>query len=705
MTFSRAGGSGSGGSGFAGSGLRRGVAGGLLLSLLALPFSACSNDPTQLVAGMTTQINVGRDLQTVGITVRLGGRFIFCQGYDVVEGVARLPSTLGVVPASGRNGEVPVEPVTIDVVGFRGDQTTAERFSEDCSLTQNFTPGDGDVRILRRRRMPYLPEEILYLPMPLRESCDGVACGEDETCIGGVCEPADIDNGTLERYADDLVFGDTNTCFSPERCLPLPGSLPAVPVGDPTSADWDCTYRLPLPADAPEVAGGQLNVEVIYRSFNTEILDLDGQEGFVLADADDPTVFRLAENLCTSQIKRADPKIIGIRGAALCPAKRALQPICDDELREIQQGGRSPGAEDDDPERAARCTVSLPLTAADSALYVLLDKSDSMREFFSPDSLQFALDLSLRNPVAAKTSIAFDYLSGNQTDDICSANPNPYETPLVAFGDAEAVQPVIAAELASPTGGIDANDGDLDLEIALAGAYTALSGATSSTGTFNRRAAIVVGNRQFEATCSMATDTLADLAQTAQTDEGLFTYVAVLEPGPTPPPGNPTAEGGAIATAGGTEVFDGVSDPAEGALAVQQVLNDLGSCVYDLEAAENGATDFVGIFDDIDAGEVTTELSYLDPVTLDRTDIDRNAMCTAATVDTVDGWNREGSVVRICGAPCAALRQTLDDTAAFFAVQAQPGPEVPIRLTVPCDVVAEIEDKVIEPDERAAESP
>ncbi len=675
----------------------RSIAASLLVGMAGMGFAGCSDDPTEIVAGMTTQINVGKDMQVVGVTVRLGGRFVFCQGYDVVNGTVTLPSTLGVVPQEDRD-TVPAEPVTVEVVGFRGNVTTAEEFSLNCSIN-TYNAGEGDARVLRRRRMPYFAGEILYLPMPLKESCKDVSCAEDETCVGGLCESADIDNSSLEAYADELIFGNTSTCFSPERCIPLGATLPAVPVGDPTAADFDCTYRFPQDPNADPIptSPGALNVDVIYQSFNTEILDLDDKEGFTFPDPNDPLTFRLAENLCISQIKQPDPRIIGIRSAPLCAAKRALQPICDDELKDIQDGGRSPVS--NLTNLNSLCTVSLPLTPADSALYVLLDKSDSMREFFSPDALQFALSLSLRNPVAAKTQIAFDYLTSNQVGgDFCTEVPNPYLTPLVPFGEAEAVQPFIAAELANPSGGIDMADGDLDIEIGLQGAYGALATAMSSTGNFNRRAAVLVGNRNLRATCGGMDDLPTVAANALGSTDELYTYVAVLEPGQnTVDMTNPVADGSAIATAGGTSAFDGVNDPAEGALAVQKVLSDLGSCVYDLQSTDNGQTNFVDIFADITdpMDPIEAQLSYLDPVDFGRTDIPRDPNCSAANTDSANGWNLEGTVVRICGQPCEALRTTLNDTAAFYATQGQPGPEVPIRITVPCSLVGGLEEQVI----------
>ena len=72
---------------------------------------------TEIVAGMTTQMQVPKELKSVGVVVSLGGQLIFCQSYPVADGSVRLPSTLGVAPQEDREGVI--EPVTVSVLGFR----------------------------------------------------------------------------------------------------------------------------------------------------------------------------------------------------------------------------------------------------------------------------------------------------------------------------------------------------------------------------------------------------------------------------------------------------------------------------------------------------------------------------------------------------------------------------------------------------------
>src|SRR5690606_12160149 len=132
-------------------------------------------------------------------------------------GQVTLPSTLGSIPAE--EGEL-AEPITIQVLGFASEDPP---YAADCigPPPEPGTDGQG-VLVLRRRRLTYASDRIVYLPMPLRESCADKACPDDQTCIGGECEPMEIDSSTLVDYRDDLIFGNTNTCFSVSRCMPLP---------------------------------------------------------------------------------------------------------------------------------------------------------------------------------------------------------------------------------------------------------------------------------------------------------------------------------------------------------------------------------------------------------------------------------------------------------------------------------------------------
>jgi hypothetical protein len=125
-------------------------------------------------------------------------------------------------------------------------------------------------------------------------------------------------------------------------------------------------------------------------------------------------------------------------------------------------------------------------------------------------------------------------------------------------------------------------------------------------------------------------------------------------------------------------MFD-VTDPANGPEAVNRIIADLGSCVYDNPINPLPTLD-------------TLQLSYLDPLTLTRTDIPKNTACTTATRDTEDGWNQPSSSgpVLICGQSCESLRQVLTDlSVASFATNTQ-APKFPITVTLPCDDLTQL---------------
>jgi hypothetical protein len=646
-----------------------GRAGGVLLVFAGLPslFGSCTTPATEIVAGMTTQIQVPRELKAVGVVIRYGGQLISCKNYPVHDGTARLPSTLGVIPQEEREGAL--DPVTVTVLGFRTVEQ-GQLFDDTCVASIPNADDTPEVLVIRSKRLPYIDERILYLPMPLRESCAGKHCAENETCIGGECEDNLVDSAKLAEYRDSLIFGNDNTCFSPERCLPSGITLPAV-LTDPAT----CTFRYTLPPEAEPITTvpGNLNVELLYRTFGTEILDLDEMEGFVFPDANDPLTFRLAENLCTSNYQQG--KILSVRAAPVCPAKRELQPICDPELADIQAGLRIVGS----PDTASLCAFAPPLTPSESALYVLLDRSSSMADLFGPDGNSFVIQTPLRNPVAAQTRLALGYLPAAASD--CTTSS--FVTPAIDFGRVEDVRQPIADALGD-LGTVLADDPMLYLEAAMTGAYTALGQLVPQTSVqFNRRALVIVGNRDLQAHCMPGIGTPATLAGDALADDGIFTYVTVIEApmGAEQFGDNPVASATSIAQAGGTQVFDGVNNDEDGLLAVQRVLSDLGSCYYDPPPTS--------------VRNLTEYLSYMHPVTFARTDIRKNPACNSeAAAATETGWGFEGDAIRICGSDCAALRETLTDVAKTFLLLNEPAPEVPIVPTLPCDNEARFDPPV-----------
>src|SRR6186713_2801627 len=107
---------------------------------------ACSSTrPTEIVAGVSTQIRVPDGLQAVGMIVKVGGDVVFCDHYRVTDGYATLPATLGVLGETGleRRGTVLVQ-----VVGFRTDDS---QFGDTCSLTSPEETG-LDAMVLRSRK-------------------------------------------------------------------------------------------------------------------------------------------------------------------------------------------------------------------------------------------------------------------------------------------------------------------------------------------------------------------------------------------------------------------------------------------------------------------------------------------------------------------------------------------------------------------------
>ncbi len=623
---------------------RRIFAGGLMAGMALTAWTSCTHRPTEIVGGVTTQIQVPKFLKHVGVVVQSGGRLVFCQSYPVVDGSVTLPSTIGAVPPEDAEG-TPSEPITVQILGFR---SAHPEFENDCIVVPEV--GEDDLFVLRRRRTTYVGEKIAYLPLPLRESCSDVVCPEDQTCIGGLCESMDIRADELVRYDDSLIFGDTNTCFDVGLCMPEATLAPALPIQPD-----DCTFRLLWPDDLPAPQPGHLNVRIVYDSLGVEVLDLDDKEGFVIPDPNDPLTFRLASNMCEGVYKPG--RILSVAGAALCPAKRPLQPICSDDLADIQAGNYGIVDIDDNPFCAKKDGVLLP---AESALYILMLKQQSMADYFGDDAIAFAIDTPLENPIARRTKVAFSVLPG-----VCG-DPTAFESPLIDFAEVDDVRQPIAAQLADQN---LAADTPMNLEPAMEGAYGALRmhQTTPAGGVFNRRALLIIANRDFAGTCGGALP--ADLASAAFANDGIHTYVAALPLGGTTP-----QEGAAIAAAGATSFYSGEEDVASG---VNEIINDLGSCLY--EAPDPS------LFGGSSTLPDPSKLSYLDPITQARTDISVNASCNATTQDSADGFNQEADgTIRICGASCQALRDTLTTASGIYALNGLAAPRIPIQISVPC---------------------
>ncbi len=652
------------------------------LSLLA----GCSEEePTEIVAGVSTQMRVPEGIKGVGLLVVGDGTPLFCGYYPVIDGTTTLPATLGVLRRT--SGSL----VTVTVLGFR---TEFESFADNCFIGgSNFdAAADGEepneVVVVRRRRLPFLSDRILFLPLPLKESCNDTACSEDDglTCVGGACVPMDIAAETLPEYQDSLIFGNTSTCFDPSLCMPRTGTLPVV-LEDPE----DCTFRAAWPSDEAVPSDG-LNVRVLYSSMGSEILDLDStnlepdqHEGITLPDPDDSLRFRLAPNLCETNYKAG--RILGLEASPFCPGKTPFQPICDVSLQVNAEdpdaqaiGGMSAAA------KPGICTLA-SLTSVESAAYVLMDRSFDMYKFYGDGGLRFAVELPLSNPVARQTRMAFGLLPAAAPQcDVAPADNLFAIEPQIPFANVTELREPIGDLLGDPSNVLPDNP-PVYMEAAMEGAYRALGELTpTSSTTFNRRALVVIGNRGYFETC--ATDGVPPAQRALAAFSGpdnIYTYAVVLENENDPDPirsSMEVAEATAVALNGGTEVFDAVADETEGAAAVQKVLNDLGSCLYEVRSPLTGSPTL----------PADATLSYVDPLTPIRETIDipRNAECGEDSESRdpieVSGWSQDSTsnLVRICGQACNDLRDKLDLIAGVNALENRVAPSVPLIVSGGC---------------------
>lgn len=312
---------------------------------------------TQYVAGISTQMTVPRDLKAIRVEVNVGGFQTFCQGYKVYDGRVQLPRSLGAYP-NNENALNTNLPITYTIVGLTEDFDPASDNPLYAFCAQPKI-GENGARILRRSRQPYVRDEILFLPMPLKYSCYDKACGDNETCKGGKCVSDTLADPTaLARYTPELVDGTGGDCFSSQLCLGAaapailvdpdtctyavansPSAPPPVdPLADPfrqipCETAEECPSKLCTEVDpgaVPPAKKGRCeplaagtpwdgtNVEVVYDGgLNREVLDLDAEEGFIIPDPANPQRFRLAPGLC-DMVKGTATNPAGAETGAAC---------------------------------------------------------------------------------------------------------------------------------------------------------------------------------------------------------------------------------------------------------------------------------------------------------------------------------------------------------------------------------------------------
>ena len=663
----------------------------------ALAWSGCdAKKQTEYVAGVSTQVQVPRDLKAIRIDVSVGGVVQFCRAYKVYDGRVQLPRSLGEFPAQGTPGP---DPITVTVSGFTEElsETSSKDVFDNCTLIAAQVGGnelDGKTpqgtRVIRRSRQPYVADSILFLPMPLKYSCFDTKCPDESmTCKAGLCLDAKVDETKLPKFSDELISGLGGACFHASQCFAA--AVPAVLV-DPN----DCTYALPSTASAPPLApgvppnpvmspGDGINVEVTYDGgYNNEILDKDPDEGFTIPDPTKPQRFRLAPGLCNlvkgSNADGSDTahRITAIRATGLCQAKGPFQPLCaDDQLAAMG----TPGGTSSTADAPAGCSA-LPLAPAQNALTVLADDTDNMKIFYDSVDDKEALTISLSDPAFRKTDIGMTYFPGTSASCTGFENAVPFAAALTAK---DQIFTSFEMKSANNDAALNKTLEDVGMGAAIADAAAQL---TAKYAKANRRAVLVIGNRGFDdasTTCSTKPAAAAAAAKAA----GVDTYVVMLArdpdvagssaevPLPAVVPGaDAVALAGSPATAPAPlGAFDARATANKGRAqdAFRQIVEDLATCAYDPPAGVTLGADDV--------------LSYSDPVAIPPAQVATFTIqpapagtCTKAG-DTGNGWGFDAVTptrIRVCGQACTDYRSILKKASAWSLQYKEPALAVPV---------------------------
>ncbi len=634
-----------------------------MLGLSALAWSGCQGKKqTELVAGISTQVRVPKDLKTIRVDVVVGGTPVKCDSYRVYDGKVQLPRTLGTLPINADNRGLPI---TITVAGYseeRLEATSVDQFA-DCVNTKivlGTEPAKG--RILRSSRQPYSPDKILFLPMPLSFACfDKTDCKteEEKTCKAGRCVPIDNDIAKLAEFREEMVNGAAATCFSVERCVTTTGQTPYVIDAN------KCLYAHPgspgapaLPAPAPAIPkdGDGLNVRAFFDGGQlSEVLDYDAEEGYFVPDPAKPQQFQLAPGLC-DLVKGVDEKgkvtahrISGLVSSGLCQSKTQRQPICDGEANQIMTGNPAGQVT---PQAGACQTFELKATP--NALLVLLDGSVRLTDFYSDTTVSRALGLSLSDPAFEATQLGMKLVP--QGVDCSTRVFSALDVPMQAATKAQSAIAAKIGEFVSKKIALEPIATPLKIDGALDSAYAKLNEATFAS--YSRKGVLILGNRDFTATKCTAGTKLVDVAK-----RGKMNTYALLLGDSTAPVDTELAEAAADATSK-VKLYDARKDQVKGADAFSQITRDLTSCLYDPPGGKI---------------EERAVVSYYDPIRRQTVTIKPSAGCTEP-----DGWTTENGKVRFCTAACDKLVGTLRDRSDLALALGSPAQAVPIFGSVNC---------------------
>jgi hypothetical protein len=643
--------------------------GAVCASLAAIVASAAcsSSDPSaQFVAGFQTQVQVPRDLKSIVVEVRQFGQTLFCQEYPVVYdsvagiGTVRLPQSLGTI-AGAKDSSLPVEIVVRGTTAFlpRGSLNSCGAVPKVTGqiTQQDLGPSEakpGVVRILRRSVQQYVKGKKLYVPMPLRYACFDVDCSAstvegDQSCKGGRCaSPSIVADKVLREFTVDMINGTNNLCFRSKTANGKPGCMDA-PLAPKVLDASKCLYEV---QDVPNVPFSGVNVQLVFESgFLTEVLDQDPDEGFFIPDPTKPKQFQLAPGLCDA-VKGVNEKgqavphpVTAVGASGVCPEKRVLQPLCADEEEQKIYGLGGAGAP------SSGSAPGIKLTPSPTGLALLFDFTDANSASFAPGGIaQQLVDFALQDASLNTVSMG---LVKMPTGEACV--PDFDVPPAAGKANLEKIRTVLS-DYTSGRKVLLSRTGDIGMTPALK-----LGLAKLTDLPVDRRAVVVIGNGPFDsATCNEPPENAASVVTTGKT-KGIPTYVVFSGDAST----NDLAQATALATAGGTSVYDarGASGNATAVKAFLDVATEFTTCRYD---APNGAP-------------LDSKLAYFDKLTFQEVSIPRNDSCTP---QSGAGWTVESSRIVMCKDTCDALRDTVKKSAAFAVAQGQSATPTTIYLRV-----------------------
>jgi hypothetical protein len=625
-----------------------------------LAVCACeARKQTELVAGVSTQVQVPRDLRTVRVDVTVGGSLVHCSPYKVYDGRVQLPKTLGTIPASASG-----QRVSITVTGFTTD--TAEEVT-DCG--RQVQVSKENARILRRSIQTYSPDKILFVPMPLKYACYDVDCstgGSDSTCKAGRCVDANVPVESLAEYDDKLVFGDSASCFRALRDTvngaEVPGCVdPASPVE--TVDATKCIYKLP---DAAPGTG--LNVVAVYDGgFLEEILDVDKDEGFTVPDPAKPREFQLAPGLCElargvdeqGKPTTSQRSITGLKASATCAPKLPTQPICNKDVNKITtgnaEGNVSPGPN-------VQCgLINLTKTPAETSILLVVQKDTNNEDFFKGvtddpllPSVKVGLAYALTNPALSTANVALSYTPEGTVSAACGAGLGF----AVPFKIAPEAQPLIEKSIADglallpdvKTPGYSPRE-----SVALNAAYTTVGGQTAF-----RKGVVYIGNSFDGAPCGP--EVPAGVKRYALVTGGLSEVVVNA------------ATVKAASIFGADRTFN-VTSSANSQKAIQKIISEMGTCAYKVDPANPPLE--------------TDKVRFYNPLTTQSREMSFAAGCNGEN-GTGEGWglSADQKYLFVCGNACnesgTGLRDVLATSAALAYSKKQTPPAVPLFASRKC---------------------